>query len=71
MRSNRRIMRSAMVEVLESKTATKGERLQACKLLLKIMALSPKRKPRNKAPKGDTAATKRRRTLDHILEQIQ
>ncbi len=48
MRSNRKIMRSAMVEVLESKTATPSERLAACKLLMKVLKRkrsSTRRKP--------------------------
>jgi hypothetical protein len=46
MRSNRKIMRSAMVEVLESKTATPSERITACKLLMKIIKRKPSSKPR-------------------------
>ena len=48
MASTRRIIRKALVEVIESKTATPGELLKACRLLLK-MALAPKGKPRGRA----------------------
>jgi hypothetical protein len=45
-RSNRKIMRSAMVEVLESTTATPSERITACRLLMKILKRKRSSKPR-------------------------
>ena len=47
MQSTRRVIRKALVEVIESKTAAPGERVKACKLLLKV-ALAPKGKPRGR-----------------------
>jgi hypothetical protein len=55
MASTRRIIRKALVEVIESKATTAGERLKACRLLLK-MTLAPKGKPRGRtfAKKGES-----------------
>jgi len=47
MRSTRHIIRKAMVEIIESKTAKPGDLLKACRLLLK-MALAPKGKSRGR-----------------------
>ncbi len=51
MSSSRKIMRSAMLEVLESKTATPSERITACRLLMKM-----KRKRSNKPRKPQTGS---------------
>jgi len=47
MQSTRRVIRQALVEIIESKTATQGELLKACRLLSKI-TLAPKGKPRGR-----------------------
>lgn len=48
MASTRRVIRKALVEVIQDKAATPGDRLKACRLLLK-MSLAPKGKPRGRA----------------------
>jgi hypothetical protein len=49
MPSIRRTIRRSLLEVLESKTATNSERLEAGGLLLKIQASATKSKPRGRA----------------------
>jgi hypothetical protein len=49
MASIRRTIRKSMLEVLESKTATNSERLEAGRLLLKIQTSTAKGNPRGKA----------------------
>ena len=49
MPSIRRTIRKCMLEVLESKTATNSERLEAGRLLLKIQASVSKGKPHGRA----------------------
>jgi hypothetical protein len=44
-----RIIRKALPEIIQSKDATTGERLEACKLLWKIRASTTKGKPRGRA----------------------
>jgi hypothetical protein len=60
------------VEIIESKTATPGELLKACRLLLKI-TLAPKGKPRGKPfpKKVDNDTGKPRNGISSLLEQIQ
>jgi hypothetical protein len=48
MASYRRIIRRALADIIESKAATAGERLKACRSLEK-MILAPKGKPRGRA----------------------
>jgi hypothetical protein len=43
------IIRKALPEIIQSKDATAGERLEACKLLLKVLAAATKGKPRGRA----------------------
>ncbi len=47
--SIKRIIRKALPEVIRSKDATTGERLEACRLLWKIQASTTKDKPRGRA----------------------
>jgi hypothetical protein len=47
--SVRKIIRQALPEIIQSKEATTGERLKACKLLQKIWASDSKGKPRGRA----------------------
>ena len=44
--SLKRILRKALPEIIRSKDATTGERLEACRLLWKILASATKGKPR-------------------------
>ena len=66
MKSIKRVMRAALVELIESKTATTGERLKACRMLLKL-SLAPKGKPRGRpfSKKVDMEDPKTR--LDRLL----
>jgi hypothetical protein len=47
--SIKRIIRKALPEIIQSKDATTGERLEACRLLWKIRASTTKGKPRGRA----------------------
>jgi hypothetical protein len=70
MPSIRRTIRKSLLELLESKTATTGERLKACGLLLKI-ASAPKGKPRGKGfKKADVLSKEPRNRLDRILSAV-
>ena len=42
-------IRNALTEIIRSKDATTGERLEACKLLWKLLASATKGKPRGRA----------------------
>ena len=68
MPSNRRTIRKSMLEVLESKTATNSERLEASRLLLKI-ASATKGKPRGRAfaKKVNSEATDQRERIDRLI----
>ena len=66
MASTRRIIHKALVEVIEGKTATDGERLKACRLLLKII-LAPKGKPRGRAFAKKKIAKNPHRRLERLL----
>ena len=70
MQSTRRIIRKAMVEIIESRTATPGELLKACRLLEK-MASAPKGKPRGRGfKKADALSEKPQDRLDRILSEV-
>ncbi len=49
MPSIQRTLRKSMLEIIQSKDATTGERLEACKLLWKILASASMGKPRGRA----------------------
>jgi len=72
MQSTRRVIRKALVEVIESKTAAPGERVKACKLLLKV-TLAPKGKPRGRpfSKKVAIATEKPQDSISSILDRIQ
>ena len=71
MQSTWRVIRQALVEIIESKTATQGELLKACRLLSKI-TLAPKGKPRGRpfTKKVGTGAEKSKNNISSILERI-
>ncbi len=53
--SIKRIIRKTLPEIIQSEDATTGERLEACRLLFKILASATKGKPRGRAfPKKAT-----------------
>jgi hypothetical protein len=47
--SIKRIIRKALPEIIQSRDATTDERLEACRLLLKILASATKGRPRGRA----------------------
>ena len=67
MPSIRRTIRKSMFEVLESKTATTGERLKACGLLLKILPSADKGKPRGRAFAKKVNSEEQRERLDRLI----
>jgi hypothetical protein len=73
MPSIRRAIAKCLREIIESTTATPGERLQACKLLLKNMALGTKGKPRGRAfaKKVNGRANHQREGIEALLARIQ
>jgi hypothetical protein len=73
MPSIQRNIRKSLSKIIQNEDATTGERLEACKLLLKINAATTKGKPRGRAfsKKVDSAAGKPRNDISSILERIQ
>lgn len=67
--SIKRIIRKALRETIQSKDATTGERLEACKLLLKILASPAKGKPRGRAfvRKENGLAQNQRDRIDRLI----
>jgi hypothetical protein len=61
-----------MLEIIQSKDATTGERLEACKLLLKIQASTTKGKPRGRAfaRKVNGEAKNPQASLAHLLAEV-
>jgi hypothetical protein len=49
MPSVQRTIRKSMLEIIQSQDAATGERLEACRRLLKILASATKGKPRGRA----------------------
>ena len=72
--SIKRIIRKALPEIIQSKDATTGERLEACKLLWKIRPSATKGKPRGRAFKkkvnGDGEAENPQQLLERILAEV-
>jgi len=72
--SIKRIIRKALPEIIQSKDATTGERLEACKLLWKIGASTMKGKPRGRAftkkVTGEGEAKNSRERLARILAGV-
>jgi hypothetical protein len=68
-----RIIRKALPEIIQSKDATTGERLEACKLLWKIRVSATKGKPRGRAfPKKTTSKEKDpQHWLENLLSNAQ
>jgi hypothetical protein len=73
MPSIRRTMRNALAEVIQSKTATTGERLEACKLLLKVPASATKGKPRGRAfaKKVNGEANDQRERITRLISESE
>jgi hypothetical protein len=67
--SIKRILRKALPEIIQSKDATTGERLEACRLLWKILASATKGKPRGRAfAKGVNGEVKdQRERLERLI----
>jgi hypothetical protein len=67
--SVKRIIRKALPEIIQSRDATTGERLEACRLLLKILASAAKGKPRGRAfaKKVNSRAKDQRERLDRLI----
>jgi hypothetical protein len=65
--STTRIIRKALVEVLESETVKPYLKLKACSLLLKLRALGPPRKSRI----AKSRKKKQQNDLSAILDRIQ
>ena len=67
-----RIIRKALPEIIQSKDATTGERLEACRLLWKIRTSATKGKPRGRSfeKKGNDGAKDQRERLDHLLSGV-
>jgi hypothetical protein len=67
--SIKRIIRKALPEIVQSSDATTGERLEACRLLLKILASAAKGKPRGRtfAKKANGEAKDQRERLDRLI----
>jgi hypothetical protein len=65
-----RIIRKALPEIIQSKDATTGERLEACRLLWKILSSASKGKPRGRAftKMGNGEAQNPRERLDRLIE---
>jgi hypothetical protein len=70
--SIKRIIRKALPEIIQSKDATTGERLEACKLLLKILASTTKGKPRGRAfpQKATDGSNDSKDCLERILSAV-
>jgi hypothetical protein len=70
----KRIIRKALPEIIQSKDATTGERLEACRLLWKIRASSTKGKPRGRAfskkASGEGEAKNSQERLARILAGV-
>jgi len=64
-----RIIRKALPEIIQSSDATTGERLEACRLLLKILASAAKGKPRGRAfaKKVNGEAKDQRERIDRLI----
>jgi len=70
--SIKRIIRKALPEIIQSKDATTGERLEACRLLLKILASATKGKPRGRAflKKATDRGSDSNESLERILAAV-
>jgi hypothetical protein len=65
--STKRIIRKALVEVLESETVKPYLKLKACNLLLKLKALGPPRK----SGLAKSMQKKQQNDLSTLLDRIQ
>jgi len=67
--SIKRIIRKALPEIIQSRDATTDERLEACRLLLKILASATKGRPRGRAfaKKLNGEAKDQRERMDRLL----
>jgi hypothetical protein len=67
--SIKRIIRKALPEIIQSRDATTDERLEACRLLLKILASATKGRPRGRAfaKKVNGEARDQRERMDRLL----
>ena len=63
-----RIICKVLPEIIQSKEATTGERLEACKLLWKILTSASKGKPRGRAfvKKVNSEAKDQRERIDRL-----
>jgi hypothetical protein len=60
---------TALAKVIQSKTASTGERLEACKLLLKVLASGTRGKPRGRAfaKKVDGEVRDQRERIERLI----
>ena len=72
MPSIRNTVRTSLLEVLQCGTTTNGEKLEACRLLLKATALGAKGKPRRKGfqKKADPKPEPAQDRIDEFLRHI-
>jgi len=72
MPSVQRTIRKSMLEIIQSKDATTGERLEACRILLKIRASANKGKPRGRAflKKATDTGNRSKDYLERILSAV-
>ena len=70
--SIKRIIRKTLPEIIQSKEATTGERLEACKLLWKILASASKGKPRGRgfAKKVNGEAADQRERINRLTAGV-
>lgn len=64
-------MRKALIGIIESPETPPGEKLDACRLFLKIQELRPNGKPRfQRLEKTGVVSEKPRNNISNILERI-
>jgi hypothetical protein len=70
--SIKRIIRKALPEIIRSKDATTGERLEACRLLWKILVSATKGKPRGRAfaKRVNGEAGDQRERIDRLTARV-
>jgi len=70
--SIKRIIRKTLPEIIQSKDATTGERLEVCKLLWKILASASKGKPRGRgfAKKVNSEAADQRERINRLTAGV-
>jgi hypothetical protein len=72
--TNKRIIREAMVQILQSETVKPYLKLKACNVLLKLMDSASRRKSQNaksESRKPHSVAEKSQHRLDEILGRVQ